>query len=111
MFKNDDEIRQEIINDPRGVGAILDDIFLNKESMDHKAYFTADHPMHENAVKKVAYLMTCEHGDRVYNKEVFPKIISTAPEKEADDVDYDYGDGDRVYKNEGATAIINTKDW
>lgn len=51
---------------PEEIDKELEDIFCNKESMAHKAYFTNDHILHNKTVERVEELSRLKIGNEVY---------------------------------------------
>lgn len=84
LKKTEQEIRQELYDDPKGVTAQLESIYHNKDDRWSKAYWNKDDPQHEEAVQRVSILAAAKiPGSRV---EVMPVITSSEPnEHEVED--------------------------
>lgn len=80
MFeKDEDEIRQNLYDDPDSVTDQLQKIYKDPSSKWHKPYFDSNDPLHAEAVRRVQILSEAKHGDGLYEKEIMPIRTSTGP--------------------------------
>ena len=57
------------------INADLLEIFFDKESLAHQAYFDSGHILHERTVEKVEALSREKLGEGLWNPEIMPRHI------------------------------------
>jgi len=78
LKKTEQELRQELYDDPRGITAQLQEIYHDEKSPWHKAYLNSGDPRHDEAIQRVSILSEAKYDNQPYNPEVMPVVTKTA---------------------------------